>query len=67
MDWKALLAAVAVRLREPSTYAGLAVVVGAVTHVAVADADVKNYSDIGTGIAGALAIVLREKGVKPVA
>jgi hypothetical protein len=48
------------RLREPSTYAGLAVLLGSL-HMAGAPAWVTAITAIGTGIGGVIAIVLPEQ------
>lgn len=61
MDYKALLASIAGRLREPSTYAGIALLIGAIFHITVSDGDMKLYADIGTGVAGIITIYLREQ------
>ena len=65
MDWKSVLSGLAARLREPSTYAGLALLIGAVFRFTPSGDDVKEYSDIGTGVAAVIAIVLHEKGNQP--
>lgn len=49
------------RLREPSTYAGLGILLGSL-HVAGAPAWVQAITLLGTGIGGVIAIVLPEKG-----
>lgn len=59
---KDILRLLAARLKEPSTYAGLAAIVGVVTRSSVSDVDVQMWADIGAGVAAVLAIALREKG-----
>jgi hypothetical protein len=48
------------RLREPSTYAGLALVLGAVFHVGDAQDWASNLQSIGMGVGGIVAIALPE-------
>ena len=48
------------RLREPSTYAGLGVLIGAVFHVANSDGWAAAIMSIGIGIGGVIAILLPE-------
>jgi hypothetical protein len=50
------------RLREPSTYAGVGVLLGAVFHVANADGWAAAIMSIGIGVGGIIAILLPEKG-----
>jgi len=49
------------RLREPSTYAGLAVLLGGAAHLANADAWTAAIASIGVGVGGIIAILLPEK------
>ncbi len=49
------------RMREPSSYAGLAVVLGAVLHLANANAWVAAVASIGIGVGGIIAIMVPEK------
>lgn len=48
------------RLREPSTYAGLAVLIGAVAHYTLPAGALSDITSIGTGIGGLIAIFLPE-------
>jgi hypothetical protein len=48
------------RLREPSTYAGLAVLLGAFGHFTLPHGAMDNIALIGTGIGGLIAIFLPE-------
>jgi hypothetical protein len=51
---------VGARLREPSTYAGLALVLGAVFHVGDAQDWAANLQSIGMGVGGIVAVMLPE-------
>ena len=48
------------RFREPSTWAGLAILAG-LFGVQIAPADMQAVIQIGTGIAGGLAVLMPEK------
>lgn len=48
------------RLREPSTYAGLAVLVGALGHFTLPPGAMNDITMIGTGFGGLIAIFLPE-------
>jgi len=54
---------VGARMREPSTYAGLAVLLGGVLHLANADAWAAAVASIGIGVGGIIAILLPEKKI----
>jgi len=49
------------RMREPSSYAGLAVLLGAVLHVSGAGDLAASLTSIGIGIGGLIAFFLPEK------
>lgn len=48
-------------MREPSSYAGLAVLLGAVLHLANANAWAAALTSIGVGVGGIIAIVLPDR------
>ena len=48
------------RLREPSTYAGLAILLGGIFHLSNADGWAAAITSIGLGVGGIIAIVLPE-------
>lgn len=60
MNWKQLVEWLGARLREPSTYAGLAIVMASF-HFADAQDWAKAVASIGMGVGGIIAIVLPEK------
>lgn len=51
---------VGTRLREPSTYAGLAILLAAVGHFTLPAGAMNDITMIGTGIGGLIAILLPE-------
>jgi hypothetical protein len=63
--WKAAELWAVARLKEPSTYAGLAGVIASMTFLPHAQDVANAIPALGVGIGGLIAIVLAEIGAKP--
>lgn len=52
------------RLREPSTYAGLATILSTMLHAKYATVEAGILANVGMALGGVIAIIMAEKGSK---
>lgn len=59
---KSIALMIAARLREKSTYTGLAALLGLVLSSTLSDTDLQTIAEVGAGVAALLTMIFRENG-----